>query len=48
MKIHFRWYYGVDVTACGAEQQMSLECTVIRKKVTCKRCKNTKHFRKIK
>lgn len=44
--IHFPWTQGSEFSACFSEQRNSLEVTNIRKKVTCKRCKNTKMFRK--
>lgn len=51
--IHFRWRFGLDwVSACGAEfsqgELADVKITLKRDRVTCKRCKNTKTFRKIK
>lgn len=48
--IHFSWFHNSTcLTACGADSiSENLEITSLRKKVTCKTCKRTKRFRKIK
>jgi hypothetical protein len=52
MMIHFRYRFGLNsLSACGAEfcrTWGNIRTTHIRKKVTCKLCKKTKEFRKIK
>lgn len=51
--IHFSFFHGLTgLTACGADLQsrfsLDLKITDYRNKVTCKNCKATKRFRKIK
>jgi len=52
-KVHLSFCPGcVSITACGADIQSNfsdkLKITDNRKKVTCKSCKATKRFRKVK
>lgn len=51
--IHFSLFHGLtNLTACGADLQsdfsLTLKITNYRNKVTCKSCKATRRFRKIK
>jgi len=48
--VHFSWLPWWIISACGCERKrfVQLKITDIRNKVTCKRCKATKRFRKIK
>lgn len=45
--VHFSWGYGLHQTACGSELNYSLKITNDREKVTCRRCKRTRRFRRI-
>ena len=46
--MHYSWRRRVYMTACGSEVYNTLKITDVRSRVTCKRCKRTKRWRKIK
>jgi len=51
-KVHFSIYRSISVTACGAncfcDFSGDLKVTNRRDRVTCKNCKATKRFRRVK